>query len=78
MAGSHCHTSRAPLTFSPSSEKQTMEFNLQVRANFKKTVRARMGEWRACGLMQRGLTVYQVSGRRWRCSTPLLTTLILM
>lgn len=30
------------------AEKQTVEFNLNIRANFKKTVRARMGE--ACPL----------------------------
>ncbi|KAI0078585.1 myo-inositol oxygenase [Panus rudis PR-1116 ss-1] len=28
-------------------EKQTMEFNVNIRANFKKTVRARMGIWEA-------------------------------
>ncbi|KAK7685544.1 hypothetical protein QCA50_011411 [Cerrena zonata] len=28
-------------------EKQTVEFNLQIRANFKKSVRARMGIWEA-------------------------------
>lgn len=36
------HTFRVFLTFR-LIEKQTVEFNLKVRANFKKTVRARMG-----------------------------------
>lgn len=26
-------------------EKQTVEFNIQARVNFRRTVRARMGEW---------------------------------
>lgn len=63
-----------------SSEKQTMEFNIQIRANFKKTVRARMGECSivAVWLDAPELTVSQVFGMRWRCSTPLSTTLIRM
>lgn len=32
-------------------EKQTVEFNLNIRANFKKTVRARMGVWEAMELL---------------------------
>ncbi|CAL1698972.1 unnamed protein product [Somion occarium] len=32
-------------------EKQTMEFNLKIRANFKKTVRARMGIWEAVEML---------------------------
>ncbi|TCD61740.1 hypothetical protein EIP91_007989 [Steccherinum ochraceum] len=32
-------------------EKQTVEFNLNVRANFKKTVRARMGIWEAMEML---------------------------
>ncbi|KAI0692894.1 myo-inositol oxygenase [Cytidiella melzeri] len=32
-------------------EKQTMEFNLQIRASFKKTVRAKMGIWEAMEML---------------------------
>lgn len=32
------------LTEIPAAEKQTVEFNINIRAQFKKTVRARMGE----------------------------------
>lgn len=32
-------------------EKQTVEFNLRVRQNFKKTVRARMGIWEAMEML---------------------------
>ena len=35
---------RSEILIDGLAEKQTVEFNLNVRAQFKKTVRARMGE----------------------------------
>lgn len=49
-------------------EKQTMDFNLKIRANFKKTVRARMGKSKQlCVSPGWWLMEFQAYGRRWRC-----------
>lgn len=42
---------RVKAFYKEQHEKQTVEFNLKVRANFKKTVRARMGVWEAMELL---------------------------
>ncbi|EKM57724.1 uncharacterized protein PHACADRAFT_251534 [Phanerochaete carnosa HHB-10118-sp] len=42
---------RVKAFYKEQHEKQTVEFNLKVRASFKKTVRARMGIWEAMELL---------------------------
>ncbi|KIP07225.1 hypothetical protein PHLGIDRAFT_105960 [Phlebiopsis gigantea 11061_1 CR5-6] len=42
---------RVKTFYKEQHEKQTVEFNIQVRANFKKTVRARMGIWEAMEML---------------------------
>nr|AAW83329.1 myo-inositol oxygenase [Phanerodontia chrysosporium] len=42
---------RVKAFYKEQHEKQTVEFNIKVRANFKKTVRARMGIWEAMELL---------------------------
>ncbi|KAF7789716.1 hypothetical protein EIP86_000662 [Pleurotus ostreatoroseus] len=46
ISGPHC-----VILMDALAEKQTVEFNLNVRAQFKKTVRARMGIWEAMDLL---------------------------
>ena len=45
----HSNGNESRLIPCPSSEKQTFEFNVRVRAEFKKTVHARMGAYLCLG-----------------------------